>query len=231
MVPSEKQLMLGSVIGLAAAIAAAFAAVVFYPADPLEMKLDAPASVAAGEIAVLDVSKTGADSYAYSVTPPAKCHVFENGTKLVFASGTAGEYVFIVVGAKGGKVGLVEHDLTVTGGVEPGPDVADFASKLKRAIAGVKDDAKAEHLAALANTFTTVASMIGAGVLDTPEDVVTATLNLNVQALGSARDAWQPVQAVINAELSTRAEAGALETAEQHAAVWREIAELLKGAN
>lgn len=221
--------------GASAAIAVACtvaAAVFFFPTDKsFEIKVDAPTAVHTGELVVLDVSATGADSYAYSVTPPAKCLTFDNGTKLVTAL-PGGEYTFVIAAAKGGQVSIAEHTITVEGGPgPPTPGPATFATRLKQAIATVKDEAKAEHLTALGGTFSTVASMIGAGVLTDPEEIVTATLNLNTEALGDAHGAWKPVRDCISAEMSARAEAGDLETPEQHASVWKEIAALLKGAS
>lgn len=218
------------VAGFLISAATVVGAIVFLPADTFPVVLDAPASIAAGEIAVLDVTKTEADSYAYSVTPPAVCHAFEGGTKLVFASGTSGDYVFVIAAAKGGQVSIAEHVVTVVGGVDPGPpspDSGTFAERLRRAVALVKDEAKAEHLASLAGTFKTVASMIGAGVLTDVDEIVTATANLNTEALGDAHAAWQPVRDLLNAEMSARAEAGTLESVEQHRLAWLEIAQLL----
>lgn len=188
--------------------------------------VEAPTTIEVGDLAIIDAGKTGADSYAYSVTPPVPCHLFDGGTRLVFAGKVPGAYVFVVAAAKGGQVSIAEHTITVSGSTPaPGPDTS-FAARLKQAVAAVEEPAKAEHLAALVGNLRSVASMIAAGVISTPEDAITASYNLNVESLGGARQAWLPVRELIAAELNERA----LPDMAAHSAAWREIADTLEAS-
>ena len=217
--------------GSSAAVIAAVVAVaaVVAPNPPLEIKYEAPATVAAGTVGIIDVSATGADSYAYSVHPPLACHVFEGGTKLVFASPGGGEFVFVVAAAKDGQIGLVEITIPVEGGVpEPVPPSPEtFKSRLTSAVATVSHATKSKEADSLAANYETVASMISAGIIKDPEQIEKVTLERNVETLGPNRQAWSRVSAVVTAEITAREEAGTL----NYADLWREIAAVLRGNN
>lgn len=201
------------------------AAAVFVPADRFPVVFTAPGTIEIGDVAVIDVSETGADSYAYSVTPPTPCLLFEDGKKLVFGGKVPGDYVFVIAAAKGGQVSIAEHTIKVEGGPGPLPGPDTFATQLKRAVSEINEPGKAEHLSALGGNFKAVASMIAAGVITTPEDAIIATYNLNTEALGPARQEWTIVSQLIQKELEGRN----LPDMPAHMAAWREVAAILEG--
>ena len=197
--------------------------------DALEIIIESPDAVQVGQLAVIDASKTDADSYAWTVAPSSEFRLFEGGTHLVFANALPGDYLFVIAAAKGGKIGMLEKIVTVEGQAPtPGPE--GFSGRLTRVFDEVKSPDKKTEGTKLSETFKTVASMIAAGVLKTLDDVQTATFEMNKDALGANRELWSPVSAEISAEMQKRAENGTLSTLQEHQAAWREVAEILRQA-
>lgn len=188
---------------------------------PVEIKYEAPAIIDVGTLGVIDVSATGADSFAFTVHPGIHFLLFEDGRKLVFATPVPGDYTFIVACAKGGQVGLAEITITVRGAAPPTPET--FASRLKSAVMGVKSGAKDAELAGLLRTFDTVASMVAAGIITDPQELEDKIIEANIKVLGNNRPAWAPVSAIIKQELDSRAAT----TVQDQAAVCREIVAVL----
>lgn len=217
----------GSVLA-AVAIAIGVAVNVFNPPDAFEIKVNAPIEVAAGELIVIDVSETGAGSYAYGVTPSLPCRIFEGGTKLVTSTAAGGDYLFFISGAKDGVCSMKEILITVTGGVEPGPPTpASFANRLKKAVAQVTNN---DALEDYAEAFEVLASQGAAGIFDDVQAFHDETKRLVQEKLGASHAAWAPVRELIAAECQARAAAGSLTTLGQHVALWREISAALKAA-
>lgn len=210
---------------VAAIIAAAVA--IYSPSDALEIKITAPTTISVGKIAVIDVSATEADSYAWSVSPASEVLIFENGQKLAFAHYQPGQYLFIVAAAKDGQVGLREHIIEVTGGPgPPGPET--FTDRVKRWSEQVQSRNKKAEMLALSGNFSSIASAIAAGAFKEPEKIVATTADMNKQALGENAKAWDPFFQSLRAELNARSQAGTLSTLDEHATLWREIAAALR---
>ena len=66
--------------------------------------------------------------------------------------------------------------------------------------------------------------MIAAGVLKTPEEVVTATASLNREALGKDGERWKALVEGLRQLLNRKAKDKTLVTMDDHAKLWREIA-------
>lgn len=215
--------------GIAGTIIAAIIAVavaIYTPTDALEVQIKAPTSIPVGKIAVIDASQTGADSYAWSVSPASEALIFEDGQKLAFAHSVSGKYVFVIAAAKDGKIGMVEHIIEVTGGPAPGPDT--LAARIKNWCSQVQTENKKAETEALSKSFSSVASIIAAGALSDPGEIVTATVEMNREALGGNETNWQPFFQGLREELNARAESGKLATKQDHIDTWRDISSVLK---
>jgi hypothetical protein len=170
----------------------------------------------------------------------------DNGRKVVFATGTAGRYTFVLVAANAqadGKpqVAVARHVLTV-GDPQPNPIPPNpnppgpqpdplppgkygLASFTRDAAAGVPLSAteRVRTAAALAGSFDSIASTIAAGAIKTQADAIAATQANNITALGSAREAWRPWAESLRVKLNALSESGQLATMDDYITAWREI--------
>jgi len=207
--------------------------------DTATVVIEAPAQIAVGQLATLDVSKSQATSFSWKVVPETKnFRVIDNGRQAVF-SGTAGEYLFIVAAALGDTVDVKTHKITIgDGGPSPGPDPGpdpdpnpnpdpnpsnELALKVAEWAAAVQSPTPRDDAMKLGQSFQSVASTISAGVLTETSAILAATKNSNQVALGNHSAAWASFMQSLNAELKTLASAGQLPDAEAHAMAWRSI--------
>lgn len=92
------------------------------PALPLDVKIEAPATAAPGDLVILSAKAEGALNYSWILANSDKTFLpVENGTKAVFASGAAGKYIFVLSASDATTLGSVKHVLTI-GQPEPEPD-------------------------------------------------------------------------------------------------------------
>lgn len=90
------------------------------PEQPLQLRIDAPASHPAGELLVLDVGDTTATRLAWSLicdNPQARYRLANDGRTLFFATPVPGRYVFVVAASTSTQLLLDEVVVTV----EPPP--------------------------------------------------------------------------------------------------------------
>lgn len=193
------------------------------------VKIDGPIVAKAGQLIVLDVSKSNATSFTWVVEPPtANFLVIDGGKRAVFSHGSPGEFLFIVAGAKDGEVGVTTHRIKVEGGQPPFPNVDGIAAKIPLWCESVVSDNKKDEALKLAQSFASVASIVDSGVVMTPEDVVLSTKNANRDALGENINKWVPLLEALQGELKSMSAAGTLSDTASHAKVWRDIAEGLR---
>lgn len=234
--------LIGSVIGAFVATAIAFGAVkysgpsvvaddpapapVVVVVDPnqADVVVEASTTIKVGELAIIDVSKSNADSIVWKVKPETKnFKVFDNGRVAVFSSEAEGEYLFFISGAKAGTVDGEIVVITVGKGSVPLP--VSVSTKVPTWLAKVASPSKRDEAIRLAQSFSSVASMATSST--PPGDIVAMTVKSNRDALGNSIKAWEPFLLDLQAELEARAAAGALSTADAHVALWREISQAL----
>ena len=85
-----------------------------------------PTQSAAGDLIILDATQSRAEAFAWTLTNSQKSYlIFEDGTKLVFASGAAGQYIFCLAtsqsGVDGSAASVAIGTHTVTVGTVPTP--------------------------------------------------------------------------------------------------------------
>jgi hypothetical protein len=190
--------------------------------------LVAPSNVRVGELVRLDVSESTAASYKWLLIPDSVTDflTYDAGARAVFSARTAGEYRFIVaVGAKDGSVDVVTHVVMVA---EPPREPAADASLVEWIpywnwnLGLPQGECKA-----LAASFEVIAANVND--LDDPQEWINATAKSNREVLGNRLNAWKPMLDKIGAVLLERAQAGSLATPEDHAKMWKEIADGLNG--
>ena len=236
--------LLGSVLGAIVATAITVGAIMYNPAptpvadpevvpvpsvvvvDPNQasVQIVAPMQVKVGELVVLDVSGSNAESFAWKVKPETKNFmVIDAGRRAVFSAESPGEYLFFVSAAKGGTVASEIHTIQVGQGSTPAK--VDIAAKVPGWVEKVQTPTKRDDAIRLAQSFSSVASMVTPGMQ--PADIVAATVKSNRDALGSNIKAWEPFLIELQTELEARAADGSLKTADSHVVMWRSISQAL----
>jgi hypothetical protein len=187
--------------------------------------LSAPSVCRIGELVRLDVSESVADSFKWLLVPQSQDWLtYEGGAKAVFSARTAGDYQFIVAVAKGGSVDVVTWVVKV---MEPPSEPAVDASLTEWIpFWNWELDLPADECQALAASFDDLADR--SATLEEPADWIEATAKANRAILGDRVSAWAPMLDKIGAKLLKMAESGDLSTPDDHARVWREIAEGLR---
>lgn len=194
-----------------------------------------------GELIRFDVSESTAESFKWLLVPESvDFEVYDEGKRAVFSAREPGEYMFVVACAYKGTVDVTTHVVTIEGPEpQPEPEPDDEYPVVPEPAAGASlvewvpywcSQAKRpkDETIRLAASFESVAATISAGVNTTPQEIIQATGKANRQALGESLQEWMPVLQNLQAEFKTRADAGTLVTAEQHAETWREVAESLR---
>jgi len=198
-----------------------------------EIIIEGPKEVAVGQLARLDVTKSAGGTFKWKVLPEGvDFEVYDDGRKVIFSSGTPGDYVFIVACANDNDVDVKVLTIRVGEGspvTPPGPPnppapSAGLSGKVVDWANLVTSPNKKAEAQKLAESFTKVRQDIVNGQLATAEQIIVATKDSNRAALGNSLALWVPFLEKLQKEMQLQAEAGVLVTPEQHAKVWGEIA-------
>jgi hypothetical protein len=200
-----------------------------------EIIIEGPKTVKVGQLARFDVAKSSGKTFKWQILPESTdLEVYDDGRKVVFATGTAGEYTFIVACANDNDVDVKVQKLTVTADgnapAPPGPPtppspVAGLKGKVIEWSDLVTSPNKKTEAGKLADSFSSVKAQIMAGTLDSAEAIIEETKNSNRAALEASLPMWVPFMEQLQREMRTQAEAGVLVTPAQHAQMWGEIAD------
>lgn len=188
--------------------------------------LVAPSTARIGELVRLDVSESTASSFRWLLVPDSVTDflTYDSGARAVFSARKAGEYRFIVAcGAEDGSVDVVTHVVKVLSPPNPpaSDNLAEWIPYWNWTL-----DLPEEECRALAESFEAIADR--SEELPKPQDWIDATAKANREVLGDRIDAWTPMLDKIGMKLLNMAEAGILQTPEDHAKVWREVARGLR---
>lgn len=206
-----------------------------------------PQRAARGDLIVLDASASKASDFAWALVNSTKpCLAIEGGRKCVFASGEAGEFVFVLAVASKDRVALARH--TVAIGDAPGPpaptphpqpqpgpppapdlpigrfDLSRFGWSAALRTVEASPEARAEQALQLAESFRTTAAAIVAGGLVDPQAILEQTRTSNNAALRSNAPLWKPWAAELAGKLEALEASGKLVGATDFAAAWLELA-------
>jgi len=195
--------------------------------DPAEAKivLVAPTSARIGELVRLDVSGSTAANFKWKVAPVMikDFEVYDAGARAVFSARMAGEYQFIVACAKGDSIDVVTHVVKVLG-PPPMPQtdaLVDWIPYWNWTL-----DLPKSEIEALAASFEEVAASMDE--LDDVGDFIKATAKASRRALGDRIEAWKPILDKVGANLSEKAETGAMTSPEECREEWLRVAEGLR---
>jgi hypothetical protein len=208
-----------------------------------EAIITGPTSCKAGELVVLDASKSVGQGYSWKVLPQGVTtgtfQVFEDGRYLAFASPVARRYTFVL--AVGGSERPVQDVLELdNGGVGPDPDpdppgpnppvLPDPSGgwdrwAIETAEALVKSPNRKQEAARLAGSLQGICAAISAGAVKTPRDAREQVKVANHAALGATAADWTDFSDALAAELQKLDAAGKLSTVKQYRQIWEEVAQ------
>lgn len=194
--------------------------------------IEGPKEIKLGQLARLDVTKSAGKTFKWRVLPEGvDFEVYDDGRKVIFSSGAAGVYTFIVACANDNDVDVKVLIITVGEGGGSAPPVippvnpaAGLQGKIVSWATLVNSPNKKAEAAKLASSFASVQAEINSGQLDTIEEIISATKVANQSALGNSLVLWVPFLENLQKEMRANAESGLLVTPAQHAQMWGEIA-------
>ncbi len=179
-----------------------------------------------GDLVVISVEDSNAASFKWMVTPSTdNILVIDDGKRIVFSSGVLGKYNFTVACALGDTVDLASHTVDIVSPAEP---LSELESKITSWCELINSSNKRDECLALSQSFSSIGTMIEAGKLLTPDEIVAATSLSNKAALGDSLELWQPFRDGIVKHLTEIAGEGKLSDPASHTKVWMEIAEALR---
>ncbi|MGB9619091.1 MAG: hypothetical protein ACPL7K_01610 [Armatimonadota bacterium] len=109
------------------------------------------------------------------------------------------------------------------GPAPPRPEIPE-AERLAREWLSLVQEPARSRAGALAAAFRNVAERIEKGDLTDATAIIEASTQANREALGADRNAWLPWFEKLRSYMNTLAESGKLKTVEEHAKLFREIA-------
>lgn len=208
-----------------------------------------PEQANVGDLVEIDASATEAKMYRWVMIPEtANMRVVDGGSKLVFSSPVARSYTVVLAVNFGADIDLRVMNITIGNckddvckpeakpDMAPGPKVepkpepkkVGMAKTIDRLLAQVDTANKQEDARRLAENFETVAKLIKQKALTTPEAIIAATSSMNRDTLGDSAPDWEPLTEGLNTLLNKMSSDKKLESLEDHAIVWLEIANALK---
>jgi hypothetical protein len=189
-----------------------------------KLVLVAPSVCRIGELVRFDVSGSTAASFKWILVPDlSDFEVYDAGARAVFSARKAGEYRFIVACAKGDSIDVVTHVVKVLA-----PPLIPQTDNLTDWIPYWNWDLdlpKAE-IEALAASFEEVAA--DADDFEDVGDFIKATAKASREALGDRIEVWKPILDKVGANLSEKAETGAMTSPEECREEWLKVAEGLR---
>lgn len=207
-------------------------AVVVITQEPVEdaatakLVVEGPTKVKAGDLVVISVAGSNAESFKWIMPVTDNILVIEDGKRVIFSSGVGGEYRFIVACSLGGTCDVAEHTVTVLGAKPTPADI--LASRIAFYCEKVQSDTKRDDCLKLAQSFSSVAMVMEGGTLVTPADIVEATFKSNQDALGLKLSDWLPFREGMAKELKALADSGKLTDTASHITAWKAIAQALR---
>lgn len=215
---------------------------------PPKAVIAGPTQANPGDLVILDANQSEALGFAWVLTDSDKSFLpVEDGRKVVFASGSAGRYTFVLVAAtaddpKKPLIDIARHTLTIGEPPNPGPGPnppgpnpeplppgrfglaawsRDTASTTLTALTATQ---RVESAKLLAGSFEGIASAIAAGTIRSLDDVNTKTQVSNRAALGAYQSSWMAWATQLNAKIAALDDAGQIKTTDDAREAWLEIA-------
>lgn len=208
--------------------------------QPLEVSLIAPRDALVGDMVSIEADVQGtATDYEWTVEPPLEgLMVLEGGKKAVFANREPGDYLIMVaVAGNGGQVRSARRLFTLLPQPPENPITAqslplatppiDMAELVRRWAAEVQSGNKAGEAQAIAGSFRAMANLARSGEIgsDPLRDVEAAS---EVAITPQRFAQWESFFARFRQFLFPLNQTGHIQTADQYANTWDNLATLLE---
>lgn len=183
-----------------------------------QIVLKAPISCDIGELVELDAAGSDATSFTWQVIPDTpNFRIIENGRKLLFCSGSPGEYLFILAAAKRDTVDIYVHRIIVKGGTIVPPS-NNFITMVE---GWLPKNCSKTTLLKLSTSFERVAAAQHNDV----ESLVSVTAASNRAILNGDLEVWKPFLINFSNYLKTNLKDA---TVQDHVVIWFKFADALK---
>lgn len=208
--------------------------------QPLEVSIQAPRDALVGDMVTIEAEVQGTPTdFEWSVEPPLEgLMVLEGGKKAVFANRDPGDYlVMVAVAGNGGQVRTAKRIFTLLPQPPENPITAatlplatppvEVGDLVRRWVAEIRSANKAGEAQAVAGSFRAMANLarqgeIGADPLRDVEAAAEVAITPNKFA------AWEPFFSRFREFLFPLNQTGHIQTADQYANTWENIATLLE---
>jgi len=200
--------------------------------DQPEVVIEAPSSVKVGDMIVVDLSNSIGGGFDLVIIPePPQVRVFNDGKVIVTASGyETTEYLFIASCALNGQSDVKTHRVRVIGPepAKPSDPGENLVEKVLSWCETVDSPTPRDDALKLAQSFSSLATVINNGTFNTAAEIVSATKTSNRDALGSNLKYWVPLLDGLMNELRAMSDVGMLPDPMAHGPVWDAVSEGLK---
>ena len=200
--------------------------------DKPEVVIEAPSSVKVGDMIVVDLSKSVGGGFDLVIIPePPQVRVFNDGKVIVTASGyESTEYLFIASCALNGESDVKTHTVKVVGQkpAKPSDPGENLVEKVLSWCELVDSPTPRDDALKLAQSFSSLATVINNGTFSTAGEIVAATKTSNRDALGSNLKYWVPLLDGLMNELRAMSTVGMLPDPMAHGPVWMAVSEGLE---
>lgn len=193
------------------------------PVPTAKIVLNAPSTARVGELVRLDASQSTADTFKWVLVPESvDFEVYAEGKKAVFSARSPGTFQFVLGIAKSGTVDVIVHTIHILGPPDEPTDIRNVESHVAFWLWSVQ--ASDEEKQSLADAFDKVAEM---GLGEAPAWIY-ETKRAVEDALGDAKPRWDTFLKQLGGYMQQLGEAGVMIEPDEHAQIWREIAEAIR---
>lgn len=193
------------------------------PVPTAKIVLNAPSTARVGELVRLDASDSIADSFKWVLVPESvDFEVYAEGRKAVFSARAQGTFQFVLGVAKNGTVDVLVHTIRIIGPPDEPSDLRDVEGHVAFWLWNVQGSD--EEKAALADAFDEVAQRLPGEA----HEWIYETKRAVDDALGGAKPRWDAFLKQLGGYMQQLGEAGLMIEPEEHAQIWREIAQAIR---
>lgn len=202
----------------------------------LVAQIIAPDKAEVGDLVVLEAKAEGATNFAWTLGNSSKAFLpVEHGLKAVFASGQAGEYIFVLAASSADELSITKHSVIIGEAPKPippspptpptptplPPGKYDLANLARTWATSISDPSNAK---VLAGSFRRIVSSITDGKLIDGRTILTETRKSNQASLSLAdRTKWLPFFQSLQLKLDAWIESKTLVTPADYKTAWEEI--------
>lgn len=200
-----------------------------------KLVIKSPDSAKVGELVEIDLSESVGHSFKWLVSPDTpNFRIEDNGRRLLFCHGHPTTFRLVVATAINGTVDVSRVIIRIEAAdppptpPEPEPLPSGLDALVQGWMASVESPNKRDETMLLAQNFSSTSAMVAAGVIKSTEDLIKATAKTNKDTLGANLVQWKPFLEGLRLHLNQLAKDGGLNSVQDNAKLWREIAAAMK---